>query len=398
MAGGVQIWRGLAEQPRVPTPINANLRASDVWVGSQYATTAKRGEIATLTSVSMVPTQQGIAASMTAAGTSSVQIAASRFSILPNGGNFSIAVLRRSRDTTARASTLFGFNVSSANRVLAHAPYSDGTLYWDGGDNTAGSGRASVAFTKSTNWETLVFYAGARGREVWRNGTRLVNSTSALATLTGSSDAAVTIGNCAAVGSDSDDVALFVVAGGYDWSDSEIVAWSNDPWGRTFEPQRIWVPVAEAGGGSLTASSTEPTDGADLLTAVLIANVTASEDAAAIDISSTGTQLSGSVTEASSTAEVLAAEAQMEAALTEFAEASDIASAPTTATVSIVDLAAGLEVLGGTIASGLSAVDVWSYVMSNGQTAEANVVAIRAALEALTPAAISDYLLHNAVV
>jgi len=53
-----------------------------------------------------------------------------------------------------------------------------------------------------------------------------------------------------------------------------------------------------------------------------------------------------------------------------------------------------IDLAGGTA----SAAEVWSYVMTNGFTAEENVVAIRSMLEALTPAVIADEVLHNALV
>lgn len=57
-------------------------------------------------------------------------------------------------------------------------------------------------------------------------------------------------------------------------------------------------------------------------------------------------------------------------------------------------LSASASVSGGTA----SAAEVWSYMMSNGYTAEENVVAIRSMLEALTPATIAEEVLHNALV
>jgi hypothetical protein len=151
---------------------------------------------------------------------------------------------------------------------MAHAPYSDGTLYWDCANSTSGSGRLSVSFTKSLNWETLVFYSGARGREVWRNGIRIASSTTTTAPVVGntanvplyigaSSSATLTAG-------DNDDVALFVVSSGKDWTAGEIINWSRDPYGSTFEPRLFVVPAVVA------SSYTHPT-----LSAVTATEITA---------------------------------------------------------------------------------------------------------------------------
>lgn len=65
---------------------------------------------------------------------------------------------------------------------------------------------------------------------------------------------------------------------------------------------------------------------------------------------------------------------------------------------SAAGVASAAAMVGGVTGGTASAAEVWSYVMSNGYTAEENVVAIRSMLEALTPAVIADEVLHNALV
>jgi hypothetical protein len=160
---------------------------------------------------------------------------------------------------------LFAYHEGSAgvDRVLSHAPYSDGNLYWDFGNSTAGSGRVSVAFTKTTEWETLVFVAGGgKGREVWRNGIRIVNNTSATASRNAVS-ASFVIGGFttiyASAESDNVDIALFIVSAEA-WTDAEIVRWSRNPFGMTFAPQvrRIWTGTVASALPTLSASTYKP--------------------------------------------------------------------------------------------------------------------------------------------
>lgn len=70
----------------------------------------------------------------------------------------------------------FGYEFGADNRILAHVPYSDGTIYWDFGDATPGSGRVFVAGEtfEVGKLDVFVFSAGKlRGREIWRNGVRI---------------------------------------------------------------------------------------------------------------------------------------------------------------------------------------------------------------------------------
>jgi hypothetical protein len=230
------VQRPWTRQPSTATPIHPRLKASGVWVGSVWQRLLGGPYLTTLTNTTIGPTTNGIAASMTGGGTSSVLIASDRRFIIANGVSGTFCLFRRSLDTTARNSTLFGFNNGSTDRIQSHAPFGDGNLYWDYADSTAGSGRVSVAFTKSTNWETLVFYAGLRGREVYRNGVLIASNASATASLTTSTTPGFYLGNVPTTGSDAETIALFVNGSGYEWSAEECKGWGKYPYERTFSP------------------------------------------------------------------------------------------------------------------------------------------------------------------
>jgi len=186
-----------------------------------------------------------------------VKIANNAEDILNGATTATIALLRKCADTTARNSTIFGYAVTLAgniDRVLAHSPFSDGNLYLDFGNSTAGDGRVSVGFTKSTAWETLVFVAGSRvGREVWRNGVRIVNDASANFSRVSVVNAPFYVGgtyyeNPGSTTSDVGDIALFVVASN-EWTVTEIQAFNNNPW-QVLRPRRIYIPTATAAAAS----------------------------------------------------------------------------------------------------------------------------------------------------
>lgn len=175
-------------------------------------------------------------------------IAADGDDIFPTTNEATIFVIRRSKDTTARQSTLFGYDVSATDRVLVHGPWDDGIMYFDYG-GIAASQRISVAYTKSTAVEYLVFVAGGgKGREMWRNGVKIAGD----ATKAGARSATAAnfrIGaSSPTLAADTEEVYLFGTANRA-WSDVEIASWSKNPW-QIFRPlsRNIFV------GGNLSAS------------------------------------------------------------------------------------------------------------------------------------------------
>ena len=81
-------------------------------------------------------------------------------------------------------STGIGYSGGASDRVNAHLPFGNGTVYWDYGNATEGSGRLSVS---GQTWplhqlDAFALVAGAsRGREIWRNGVLIASNTSATA-------------------------------------------------------------------------------------------------------------------------------------------------------------------------------------------------------------------------
>jgi len=176
--------------------------------------------------------------------------------IFPSATDATVFVIRRSKDTTARATTLFGYDGTGTgpDRVLAHAPFSDGNIYWDFGSADA-TNRISAPYTKSTGIDYLVFIAGGgKGREIWRNGTKIAGDTaktgSRAATAANFRIGAVQV---AAARADDEDVYLFGTANRA-WSDTEIKSWFARPW-QIFQPIPRKIHVASA--GVILASTTK---------------------------------------------------------------------------------------------------------------------------------------------
>ena len=185
----------------------------------------------------------------------SLVIANSGNDLTPSATDATFFVIRRPLDTVARATTLFGCEAGASARILVHAPWSDGNLYFDFGNSTAGSGSVSAPFVKSTSPDYLVFVAGGgKGREVWRNGTRIASNTAATASRpAGLPNFRLGACNNSNVSSDLEEIYLFGAAGRA-WSDREIGSWFANPW-QVFEPRRVWVPGSAVGGPTIVSTT-----------------------------------------------------------------------------------------------------------------------------------------------
>lgn len=219
----------------------------ELWVGSSPYRTVVQNTRPTPTGVSQIQSAAGPATSITTGLGNGLQLTSNPDTLFPASGGCTILVLRRSRDTTLRDSTLFGYQASATDRVLCHAPFTDGNLYFDYGNATSGSGRISATYAKSTSWEVVVLVAGpTRGREIWRNGVLLASNTSATASRPSNTTGGFRIGGwgpspgATNASADNDDVALFCIAHA-EWTPAAIRALSQVP---TVSPWKLFAPAS----------------------------------------------------------------------------------------------------------------------------------------------------------
>jgi hypothetical protein len=173
--------------------------------------------------------------------------------LFPSATDATIFLIRRSIDTTPRGTMAFGYVGDSNSRVLAHAPWADGNVYWDFGGESQ-SQRISAPFAKSVNVESLAFVAGGgKGREIWRNGVKIAGDTSKTGTRV-ATGFGFGLGAAASPGlnSDSEEVYLFGVASRA-WSDAEITSWHKNPW-QIFAPSKKVVYFLPSAGGLISLS------------------------------------------------------------------------------------------------------------------------------------------------
>jgi len=248
-------------QPQVPveidwgSPLVAALGLTEVWYPRNGL--ASKTLIRGFTPTAYVPSAVAVGYSENGAGArflsntqnNGIAIASSADDIFPDLTQASILVMRKSADTVLRASTLFGagFTVGSNNRIILHAPYSDGITWFEYGDNTT-TNKISIGGTvKTTNTEKFALIAGpSKGREIWRNGVKVIGDTSKNAARTSNTNP-FRIGSVwdnSAVPSDIETVSL-VIIGKKEWPDWAIKTLSDNPWQIFKAPaRRLWVGAA----------------------------------------------------------------------------------------------------------------------------------------------------------
>ncbi len=164
-----------------------------------------------------------------------------------------ILVVRKKLDTTARSSSLFGFNAgSTAVNVNAHVPYNDGVTYWDFG-GTSAPNRLSVAGLSfsATTPERWVFPAGPQGSSIWQNGIKVASQSTAVTRTNGNFGFEL---NHAQGGADLVEFNFFQVIN-QQWSDDLCRWWSAEPYAHLYtETARTYAFLA--GGGLNPATTT----------------------------------------------------------------------------------------------------------------------------------------------
>ena len=140
-----------------------------------------------------------------------------------------VAMVRRTTDTTARASATFGTDSATTNqRIGANLPFSDTHVFWDFGGTTTGTSRLDITgYTKTAGaTESWVFVAGARGMAVYLNGRSIGSHTTAI-TRSASTSAFKLNAGLSLVG-DNQDFGLFLMMH-TEWTPTQVRQWATAP-------------------------------------------------------------------------------------------------------------------------------------------------------------------------
>ena len=163
-----------------------------------------------------------------------------------------IAVLRRSADTTLRNGAICGFLSNTANlRMGAQLPDSSGNARLDFGGSTGNNTLSVAGVGKTTEEEAWVLVMGTRGLAIFRNGVRLGAKTTAITRTASSIDFHINGGMTSSAGfGDVQAIALFLMVE-QEWTPSQARDWSTAPFSvLEHPPLQRWVPVPVAAGGA----------------------------------------------------------------------------------------------------------------------------------------------------
>lgn len=191
---------------------------------------------------------QGIAA-RTVSGTNRIQLASDSRNIVPTSGGFTVALHYR-KIGAAAATAGFGLD-ASANawfRAGTHFPFSDGTLYWDFGGNSAGTSRLTAAGLTYGD-DFWVFTAGPRGMEIWQNGIRRSQQASAVDWSSSSNPYLLGMHGTATNSDDAECAVITTCA--RQWSAAECADWTAPKVWECVEPVVLYI---SATGRSATAT------------------------------------------------------------------------------------------------------------------------------------------------
>jgi hypothetical protein len=308
------------QQPQQPAPVDKSLGITDLWLGSLPGKTLVRGESTVEKFSGSVGSPNPKSVSVAGRGVygdgstnfSGMQIAASSETVL--SGDVTIFMVRRCRDTINRGYLAAGYDAGANDRAILAIPEAGtGQIIFDYGNATEGSGRLlGPVYVKDTQVETLVFIAGQKkGREIWRRGVKLAGNPSAKATrsATGLPFSIGPSNNATAF--DNVEYVMFGFAS-REWSDAEIVAWSADPWGRTFKapPRRLWVAPGAADSSLVGAAAAQATASGSLSASIRL-TAGAAAVASATGALSTAVRMAGAAVAQASAAGALSTAIQL---------------------------------------------------------------------------------------
>lgn len=209
------------------TPINLITGEPTALTGTAYYGVGPRGQIGRTV----------------AGGANRIQLAADSSTLVSTNGNLTVFLHYR-KIGAAAATAGFGLDSSAdgSRRCGTHFPFSDGTVYWDYGGNTAGVNRLTAAGLTFTD-DFWCFTVGPRGMEIWQNGI-LRASNAATPTRSGTTLPYLLGMHGTATAPDDAECAMFLVAQ-RQWAPAEIVRCFDDPW-YVFSPQTVYIKAAAA--------------------------------------------------------------------------------------------------------------------------------------------------------
>lgn len=220
----------------------------------------------------------GNAVTLSGTLSSNVVLTSTPDDFFPDSTNATIAIIRQKTTSTLGTGALWGYDASGGagtNRVMAHAPYSDGNIYFTFGNTT--TGRLTVSGESwGTDVDYMLFVAGQnKGREVWRNGKKIGADTGLTATRSNTTFDFI-IGSQSDWGVPNAENVYYFAVFAREWSDSECVDWFWNPYSLLYRNDKT-IRVSGAQGAQNGSASTRLTVKASSVSTKISTSQTAPE-------------------------------------------------------------------------------------------------------------------------
>lgn len=166
------------------------------------------------------------------------------------GARVTYAFVRQKTSTAINLSPSFGIiaPTANANRAGGHAPFSDGTVYWDFGGQAGANRITWTGYTAGTEVEYWVFVAGARGSAIYYQGLLRSSQGTGITRTAENKTVGINLGNGNVV-SNPNNIISFAIFNA-EWTPGQVREWTANPvcYLANYAQPR-WGKAAAAAGG-----------------------------------------------------------------------------------------------------------------------------------------------------
>lgn len=165
---------------------------------------------------------------------------------IPSTG-VTFCVIGQKKTSSLPTQVLLGNGTGDARNIGSSIPWADGTVYWDFGGNGGINRLAVSGLTFNANRaDRWVLTAGPRGMQMWQNGVRVGNQTSAV---TRTVDTSVNFSLWPTFGPAASYPLIYFAAYDHQWDEATCRAWSVQPYAHLYRSRLPWVDAAATAGG-----------------------------------------------------------------------------------------------------------------------------------------------------
>lgn len=199
-----------------------------------------------------VSTNEGLAFQGNTSGGASGALQLGADFVAATGATFCLIALKKTSSLPTQIT--FGMDTGgNTNHCACGVPWSDGTVYWDFGGNSGANRLAVSGLTFNTGIaDRWVFTAGPSGMQMWQNGKRVGNQTTAVTRVVNTANA---VSLWPTFGPAANYPINYFAAYDHQWDEAMCRWWSSEPYAHLYRSRIQSLPNAAAAGGAPAASA-----------------------------------------------------------------------------------------------------------------------------------------------